>query len=1535
MKNIKYLGLLLAVIMVMQLAIPMNFVSGLSGTDVTSRIDHEQTKVDVKIYKGTELIEPGIDGKYTEVPIDANVEMIYDFSFLNDDGVGEEPTPYNYHEGDFINVDFPIDIKFPSFPDAGVELKMGEYVVGILTKDGRITFTDFVEGMSNIEVSFQIKGTFKKELIEQENPIEIELWADGEILEIGFAEPEPVPVNLNVIKDGQINAADGEISWTIKVAPIDGKTANNVVLKDEISVNQSFIDGSFAVNGVVTSSGITISSNKFEYKFPEAINKEQVITYKTKITDETYSAENNTNVKVIYNNTVEAFMYDVSKGKATKEVSLDWIDKRGDTVDNYQKIKWTVKINNYGGLLNGKNAFIEDILDSKLLLVKDNVDFPVTIKLDGTVKTVSTTDDGNGRYELKDGKLTYYFNEGADFNTAELTYYTEINNSSATTNETITYYNDAEIRWSTNTSGPSHKAGVGIGKGIIQKSSGGTDAYYTNNEINWTVVINKNRVSITNAEFTDMLPEGLSYKEGTFKLNGITVTPVVSGSAIKYSLGTIETPQTINTPQTITYTTTINNDYKGLFTNSNVSFANNASLSGVGITVQKDSATKSVSSNVISKQALGYDYDTRIAQWKVVVNKNNIPLNNVVITDSIPAGMEFIPGSFKVDEIETKPSQFIVNEVDDVVSKDSFVHNLGNIAEEHVITFETKVKEAYLIETDNLNKILRFENNVNIKAEDFANIPSAKATVDVNNYIVTKTGERTGYEFVKWAVQINKNEVELSNIKLVDALQEGLSLDVSSVKLYEASVDNKGNFTKGSEIDLKSTSEYAYTYNEQTREFVFNIIGVTNKAYQLEFVTDVLADRISINNKIRFEGSGETAENTAGNVYVDTSSWSGSGSAVNGSLSIRKVDKDGALLTGAEFKVYDKTNKVYTGTIENGVLTYKNLPFRTYYIKEVKAPEGYLLDKTVKVVKLSSAEELKLEIINEKALGTIELVKKNHDNLPLEGAEFMLSKGDTTLIEQSDSDGKVIFKDLEPGTYTIKETKAPVGYKLSNEVIDAEVKVNAEQTAVDVVLYLGDTEIAKNQPMVISNQLVDVFGEIAINKTDSYNKPLKGAEFSIYDLSDNFIKTSFSDDEGVVRFENMELGKYKVKETKAPQGYYRSTDVIYAEITRKSNLISTDTIYRLNEGEATAASPIVENESIDITIVKTNEDDKVLEGAEFTLLDNGGSIVQTALSNAFGEVIFKTVPIGEYTIKESKAPSGYYKSETVVDVVVKESDTASGAEVEVSVDGKLTENAVVKNKKIPNSPIVQVSGKIAIKKTDENGKLLSGAWFSLYDENGVALQNVQTIDGIAVFENVLLGKYKIKEVQAPEGYVLSTEEVDVTVEDSHTITLKFTNKLSEPVVKKVGSILINKVDESKKPLKGAEFTLYDENMNVVEVIISDDAGIVLFENLVLGKYFVAETSAPDGYELVSEVKAVEVSESMTYSYKFTNVLENTLINDPDVPSGWENIGEPDVPKDQVALPNTGYVFNNGLLAAIGLMLILAGAISLKKKKISG
>ena len=161
--------------------------------------------------------------------------------------------------------------------------------------------------------------------------------------------------------------------------------------------------------------------------------------------------------------------------------------------------------------------------------------------------------------------------------------------------------------------------------------------------------------------------------------------------------------------------------------------------------------------------------------------------------------------------------------------------------------------------------------------------------------------------------------------------------------------------------------------------------------------------------------------------------------------------------------------------------------------------------------------------------------------------------------------------------------------------------------------------------------------------------------------------------------------------------------------------------------------------------------------------------------------------------------------------------------------------------------IVEEKGSLTINKVDaDTGAALSGVTYRLFDASGNKVADVTTgADGKAVFSDLPLGSYSYQEISAPEGYVVDSTRYTATISTSALhITEQRTNALAK------GSIEILKVDaETRQPLAGVVYRLFDANGNKIADGTTDGNGKVTFSDLKPGKYAYQEISTVSGYLL--------------------------------------------------------------------------------------
>ena len=259
---------------------------------------------------------------------------------------------------------------------------------------------------------------------------------------------------------------------------------------------------------------------------------------------------------------------------------------------------------------------------------------------------------------------------------------------------------------------------------------------------------------------------------------------------------------------------------------------------------------------------------------------------------------------------------------------------------------------------------------------------------------------------------------------------------------------------------------------------------------------------------------------------------------------------------------------------------------------------------------------------------------------------------------------------------------------------------------------------------------------------------------------------------------------------------------------------------------ACAAKVSIVEEKGSLTINKVDADTgKALAGVTYRLLDSAGNKIADAISGTNGKVVFADLPLGSYSYQEISAPSGYVVDSTKYPITI----TASALDITATRTNALGKAGV------------------EISKVDADSKSpLQGAGFRLYDASGSQVAEGYTgTNGKLTFADLKLGSYTCKEFQAPTGYELDETAFPVTLNQNEQV-LKVTreNKLI------TGSIEILKVDaDTKKPLAGVTYRLFDSAGNKIVDGTTDANGKLTFDNLKPGSYSYQEISTVDGYQL--------------------------------------------------------------------------------------
>ncbi|MGW8967914.1 SpaA isopeptide-forming pilin-related protein [Bacillus cereus] len=264
-----------------------------------------------------------------------------------------------------------------------------------------------------------------------------------------------------------------------------------------------------------------------------------------------------------------------------------------------------------------------------------------------------------------------------------------------------------------------------------------------------------------------------------------------------------------------------------------------------------------------------------------------------------------------------------------------------------------------------------------------------------------------------------------------------------------------------------------------------------------------------------------------------------------GKVKIKKVDSnnDNKKLVGAKFKIEDLNGKIVGELVTNeeGEAISKDLPIGNYTVVEVEAPKGYELLKDNITVKIEKDAVVEIKIGNKKLpdpMGKMKLVKVDisDKNKKLAGAKFHIEDLNKKVVGElvTNEEGEVISKDLPIGNYTVVEIEAPKGYELLKDKIAVKIE---KDTVVEIKIG--------------NKKLPDPNGQFEIEKVDDTDSELKlkGAVFQVLDKEGKEVSRLITDEKGKVISNQLAIGKYTIKEIKAPNGYMLLRDPIEIEIT--------------------------------------------------------------------------------------------------------------------------------------------------------------------------------------------------------------------------------------------------------------------------------------------------------------------------------------------------------------------------------------------------
>lgn len=691
----------------------------------------------------------------------------------------------------------------------------------------------------------------------------------------------------------------------------------------------------------------------------------------------------------------------------------------------------------------------------------------------------------------------------------------------------------------------------------------------------------------------------------------------------------------------------------------------------------------------------------------------------------------------------------------------------------------------------------------------------------------------------------------------------------------------------------------------------------------------------------------DSGNNTVRTTNLPTDDNAAQETPYEGTISIQKFLGGSTVKTSepdAEFEIYLTSAGSYDAAPEesrqtittdaNGYAITKRLPYGTYTVHQTKGNNKYYFVDDMEIT-ISENNANYHKILEDSPIEFyIKMVKKDADTgntVNVAGTTFelyddngskisfniMTSSGMQTIDSFTTDENGCVYtaEKLLKGNYTLVETKAPDGYVLDSTPVQFTVSENTytEDGGTEIVVVeKADKAVTGQLTVTKVGEVLDEYkGGLYVNPDEkgfTYREgSLSGAKFEVYAAEDIYtadnqkdtagnrnkhyskgelVTTLVTGTDGKATATNLPLGKYKVVEVEAPDGFVLNPDeqvVTLVYVDDKTPVVN----------EALTFSN--DRQKVELSVSKLDsETRKPVAGAEFGLyaakdivnadgkvIVSKDTLLEKSVSDSNGLIQFvKDYPLGSYYAKEIKAPAGYASNDEVIDFTA----AYQGQNVK----------SVKLSAEFLNSPT-----HFEFTKTDiTNGSELTGATLTVLDKNGNVV-DTWTSDAreAHVIKRLVVGEtYTLREEYAPYGYLKATD-IQFTVKDTgevQHVNMKDEVARGSIVVTKDGEIVSDATIRKeywnnfvfnflKRNLSGVTFDVYAkedilsvDGLNTVyykagdkiSTIVTDEQGIARIDNLPCGKYYLIETKTIDGFILDNTPIEADIS----YIDQNTNVV---------------------------------------------------------------
>ncbi len=631
---------------------------------------------------------------------------------------------------------------------------------------------------------------------------------------------------------------------------------------------------------------------------------------------------------------------------------------------------------------------------------------------------------------------------------------------------------------------------------------------------------------------------------------------------------------------------------------------------------------------------------------------------------------------------------------------------------------------------------------------------------------------------------------------------------------------------------------------------------------------------------------------------------------------------------------FEKADKDERDTIvcdENGFAQTKDMPYGVYTVHQTKGWEGRELMKDFDVFISQDGQTYRYLINNANFESYIKVVKVDAETgktIPYAGAGFQIydpvgnkvsmtfTYPTPTTIDTfyTDADGQLVTPEkLDYGKgYSLVEVQAPYGYVLDSTPVSFDVtEENSTQEGGITLIKVDKPNMAQKGTISVEKTGEVFFGVNVSGEEDEdvIYQPVykvKGLAGAVYEITadedvitpdgtlryhkGDVVDTVTTDEDGTAKSKELYLGKYNVVETKAPTGMVINKEKHSVELTYAGQDVAVT---------ETATSFVNERQKVKISLEKILEQDEIfgigknneIKNISFglyakedvvsssgTVIPADGLIEIITLDENEAATANTDLPFGSYYIKEIATDEHYILSDIQYPFTFKYAgqDTET---VEIKVnDGKPIENKLI-------------YGSVSGKKIDENGEVLGGALIGIFKADETEFTKEHAImtatsekDGSFSFAKVPYGKWIVREIEAPEGFVLDDTSYEVNIgENEQVIEVEITDEYIH------GNIELTKVDADypDNKLTGATFEVYkdvngdgklDDGDELIGNLEETATGIYEMKELLYGKYLVRETKAPEGFVLDKGIYSVFIEKDET-TYKVENKAGVGFINE--------------------------------------------------------